>query len=628
MTPDAPMPSGRRPRGSWLPPAVVAALMLAYVAPFAWVNLIPDGIRDLQASLVIARGGGFQRFGPLINFTFYLGPLSLYLQALPLVLASSFTAVGLWIGLVGSLKFPFAYLAGRALHSRQLGLLVALAVALPSVAGYQWMFLFHPTLVEPFVWAALMLAARCALRPSATQLYGIALAVGIAIQFHPTAAFYAPLPWVLLLAQRRAFPRWPLHALLLLLPLAAPFLPLLAGGLDADTFRPAALAAARAGAMPGPPVPVLRALSDVPMLFGAMFWDIPAFMVGDALVPRVGAATGLAIGRVLQGGVLAVALWGAFRLGRSPRRVRVAGVLAALALVAGVTIASLMRESVGFYTLYFLLPLSASVLGICLFAATMPARGDDAAPAPARAVAVAVLLALAAGLCVETIRQARAGVLDIYVSGLGDLRALSEMRARAGRYAMTSRDRVGPWLCRELATADGVVLHGDLAFDEAASFGVDLRMHCPARIDAGPLPRLLGRADAGAHWLALPAASWQAIGREPALWLGELGVRQPVAVLHPASARGLDVKWHYYEVVHDRQPVTTLRYDVPAGAPHLLVSRLKPWTTKHDVAVTCGGAVVPAAVDTLATQVYALTNAPCAIAVTTDVPEWVGIAQF
>jgi hypothetical protein len=635
----------RRDRSSALAPALVLALMVAYVVPFAWANLIPDGIRDLQASLAIARGERFERAGPLINFAFHLGPLWLYLQAVPLLLAQSFTAVGLWIGFLGGLKFPFAYATGCALHGRLLGLMMALAVALPSIAAYQWMFAFHPTLVEPFVWAALWLAARCWVRPSLVALYGAAFGVGIAIQLHPTAAFYAPLLWLLLFARRREIGRWPLHAVALLLPLLAGFLPLVAAGTEGGAFG--SLASAAAGIRSGPPTtPVLTALRDVPTLFGAFFWDIPAFVVADTLLPSFPAASALTIARALQGAIYAVAVWGALRAGRLTIRVRVAFALALLSLVAGIAIASLMREIVAFYTLFFLLPVAGFATGIGLFAAglrsghgerLLRARGPDELSRAHAAIAGA-LFALAAAMSWQTVREAREGVLDVYLGGLADPRRLTHERVRAGRYSMHSRDRAGPWLCGELAARRPVVLHGELAFDEASSFGVDLRMHCPALLDARKLPLLLGSepaGDAGAagdapvHWMALSAASWQQIGRAPDFRLGELGVRQPARVLHPAKAASLDVRWRYYEAVLDRQPVLTFRYDVPAGlAPHLLVTRLQPWATTHEVGVTCEGRAVPPVVTTLTAQAYALPDRRCEIALTTDVPDKVGIVLF
>jgi hypothetical protein len=634
--------SYRRDRLSALAPVLVLALMAAYVVPFAWANLIPDGIRDLQASLAIARGERFERAGPLINFAFHLGPLWLYLQAVPLLLVQTFTAAGLWIGFLGSLKFPFAYATGCALHGRPLGLMMALAVALPSVAAYQWMFAFHPTLVEPFVWAGLWLAARCWMRPSLAVLYGATLAVGIAIQFHPTAAFYAPLPWLILLARRREFGRWPLHAVALLLPLLAGFLPLLAPGTPNGALG---MLAATGGPAP-PAAPALKALRDVPTLFAALLWNIPAFVVADTLLPGLPAASGLTVARALLGAIYAVAVWGALRAGRLDMRVRVAFALALLWLLAGISIASLMREVVGFYTLFFLLPLAGFAIGVGLFAAGLRARGGDGLlhgrgpddMSRAHAAIAGGLFALAVAMSWQTVREAREGLLDVYLGGLADPRRLNHDRVRVGRYSMHSRDRAGPWLCGELAARRPVVLHGELAFDEASSFGVDLRMHCPAILDARRLPLLLGRepaGDAGAageapvHWMALSTASWQELGRAPDFWLGELGVRQPVRLLHPAKASPLDVRWRYYEAVLDRQPVQTFRYDVPAGlAPHVLVTRLQPWATTHEVAVTCEGRAVPPVVTTLTAQVYALPDRRCEIALTTDVPDKVGIAAF
>src|SRR5665213_380734 len=221
----------------WVAPAIVAVLCVAFSATFLSINLIPDAVRDLRASLAIARGESFPLYGPVIDGSLHLSALWLYVQALPLRVSPSFAGLGLFIGALTSCKFVFAYLAGCALCDRRLGLLLALGAALPSVAAYQSVYLLHPVLVETFVWMALWMAARSLVAPRVHLLYACALAIGIAAQFHPTALFYAPLPWVLLYVHRRAVrhARW--HAALLVLPLVCAFLPQLVAGPFADTLH-------------------------------------------------------------------------------------------------------------------------------------------------------------------------------------------------------------------------------------------------------------------------------------------------------------------------------------------------------------------------------------------------------
>jgi hypothetical protein len=70
------------------------------------------------------------------------------------------------------------------------------------------------------------------------------------------------------------------------------------------------------------------------------------------------------------------------------------------------------------------------------------------------------------------------------------------------------------------------------------------------------------------------------------------------------------VRWRYCDAVTDRQPAQTLRYELPAGnAKHVLVTRLQPWDTLHETRVTC-------------------PCGACEIALTTDVPDRVGIVKF
>src|SRR5437868_6900459 len=136
---------------------VIGALMLAYCLPAAYVTLWPDTVRDLTASLALARGEAIPLVGPgPINFGPYAGPAWIWLQAPPLVFFPSFVATSLYVALVASLKFPALFELGRRLSGARLGICMAAAAAFPTFAVYQWIMFFHPNWVEALVTATLI----------------------------------------------------------------------------------------------------------------------------------------------------------------------------------------------------------------------------------------------------------------------------------------------------------------------------------------------------------------------------------------------------------------------------------------------------------------------------------------
>src|SRR5258708_30070089 len=152
--------------------ALIAALMLAYCLPAAYVTLWPDTVRDLCASLSLARGEAIPVVGPgPINFGPYAGPAWIWLQALPLVAFPSFVATSVYVAIVASLKFPALYELGRRLSGPRLGVCIAAAAAFPSFAIYQWIMFFHPNWVEVMVTCALILFFIADQRRSLAMVY-------------------------------------------------------------------------------------------------------------------------------------------------------------------------------------------------------------------------------------------------------------------------------------------------------------------------------------------------------------------------------------------------------------------------------------------------------------------------
>jgi hypothetical protein len=172
--------------------------MAAYCMPARHATMLPDTVRDLAASLSLANGESMPLAGPPINFGPKLGPVWIWLQALVLPFSRSLTAVSIYVAIVASLKFPLLYLVGRTVADGRLGLCLAIALATPSVAVYQWSAFFHPNWVEAAISASLAFGALAWARRSISLAYVCAALLGLAIQLHPTALFYAlALPWLL-----------------------------------------------------------------------------------------------------------------------------------------------------------------------------------------------------------------------------------------------------------------------------------------------------------------------------------------------------------------------------------------------------------------------------------------------
>src|SRR6266498_3487708 len=104
-----------RPLSPYAAYGVIAFLMAAYAAGYAWSTPSADTADELLRAYEIRHGIAFPLEGPFLGNALHLGPAWWYLTALPLWISHSWLAVALFIGFVCSLKFPLAYLCGRRL---------------------------------------------------------------------------------------------------------------------------------------------------------------------------------------------------------------------------------------------------------------------------------------------------------------------------------------------------------------------------------------------------------------------------------------------------------------------------------------------------------------------------------
>jgi hypothetical protein len=598
--------------------AIVAVVMIAYVAPYAWATLPGDTVRDLLQARAIARGDDLPTVGPPINSSVQLGPVWWYLAALPMLFTSGTVGAMLFTGALGAAKFPLAYVCGTRLESRRFGLCFAMALALPSVAVYQWVLPMHPGLVE----AALLLALACVLRYATGErlrwLCAAALALGFAVQLHPTAVFYVPLlaAWLLFRRRGRLGERLARTVIAMLLT-SVWFWPTLASDFRA-TAREQWTARGADGA-------AHATLDSVTSVARALFIELP-YAIGGSHLATSGRPTvaALALLLTLAAALLAGLTVIAFR-GRRELRVRV--LLAAALFVAGLSIVSTMRSYVSFYTVYFLLPLIAFVAAASL---------DSLLASRAALLRVLGAAGLAAALCSHVVASWRAiehgrdAFLHSALPALGDLRNAEPTAMRVSLYPVGTRSAVGRALCR---WGPDVTLHGDLAYRDAGSFSLDTLLAC----DRSIRPTLGGREPASpdAHHVGFSRGVLRALGRSPQEWLGRFGVMPPVALAHPALGPRAGTTFSYFEQAPDRGAVQriTLTLEVPSDAT-VVVYNYKPFDSRLTVVrMSADNAVLLPVLQTVEGAFYrAQDGARAAVRWTaeieTDVPQWVDVFAF
>lgn len=592
------------------PALVVGLLMFAYCFPAAYVTIWPDTVRDLGASLLLARDGRIPLTGPgPINYGPYAGPAWIFLQAPPLLVSASYVATSIYVALVASLKFPALYELGRRLSSRRLGLCMAIAAAYPTFWVYQWIGFYHPNWIEAAAGATLILLVIADQRRSLGWLYAAIVMLGLAVQIHTTTLFYFPLAaWVLYRIGVRG-PKLALHlfamAILILLWFAPVFFapPVDRGALGGATNRIASdlsrfsvLALARA---------VATAAFEYPVAIGQTY--------GRAAHVAMGAwRAGLAIAW------LAIAAGAMLRLRGGNGRGLFAFALALLAVgwLAGVGV----RSYTSFYLVYFLLPLMAIAVGLCLESAVAaPWRWLRATGYAACAVLVVSLAVAACGAR----NIGRSGIIETRLLALGDLSHPRDLSIRAALVSSAARDE----MAREACAVPGshVTLHGELAYALSISLGLDYKLHCPDLVDRFAV---FGTG-AGPHLAALPESVVPALGIAQDHPVRGLRLLRAVRPVYPAEGHPFERRFGYFEQLKDRAPLQRVVVEFEAGANEIVaVYRHKPFDSQWlRFDVMQGGARVEPASATFNSWLYRTGNAPghWTVEVETDAPQWVEV---
>ena len=588
----------------------IGLLMLAYCLPAAYATLWSDTVRDLGASLAFARAEAIPLTGPPINFGPRAGPAWVWLQAIPLPLFPSFSAVAIFVAAVASLKFPLLFTLGRRHSGPALGLAMAAAAAYPTFNTFQWVVFFHPNWVEVFVTASLLLFLLADQRRSLAMVYGAVAMLGLAAQMHATAVFYLPLALLVMRRMGIRLPGLAGHFAAMVLVILAWFAPVLLATSDdrgalADATGRVAVDLARFD-----PASIFAALRNA-------YVAIP-FAIGETyaqVLPRSAWIGGLCV-------VWIATIAGAFVSVRD-RGTRFTFVAALCALIAGWLIALAVRTYTSFYLVYFLLPLSAIVMGLAL-AANLTARSRALNAAGWTCIAVLVLSLIVTAYGARGI--GRSGLIESRFLSMGDLAHPADTSVRAAYMTATARDALARDIC-ELRDSN-VTLHGELAQAWSLSMGLDYRMRCPplaSRLAAfGPGP--------GHHLMALPESAASLLGITAGRKERGMRLIDSVEPLHPRERRPIETAWYHFELLVDPQPMRRVALDFETKPGQFVtIYRHKPYASRWEsFRVMRDGAAAPQAFTTFHSWIYATGDqaARWHVEFETDAPQWTEVLVF
>lgn len=424
---------------------VVAWLLLAWgcAEVAARTQGTYDTYRDLWFAQAIAHGIEFPHTGPVINQTFHLGPLWFWLLALVSLVLPGAKAAYWLTGLVVAARFPLAWLAGRALHSRALGAWFVAFMAFPGWWTWQLVAVTHTSATECAVLLLLIATVNAWRAPSWPRTFATGAAIAFALHAHPSTLSLAGIA-----AAAVAWRAWRVRRPALVLALAV--VPLLAFApylSSADFTRDLGSIASYSQSLLAPQAPPLRYASLVAStLFGGALFASYAWFALDFGWAWALAALPWALG--------VVAMVASLRAGLPPPLRRIA--LAAFALfLAQCAFLVLIRPISPFWMTFALFPLLA------LGAAALAAAPRRASVAQAGALGACAFAVTAIGLAL-LVRFEDELWWPSYPEGSGGAMTVTawpdgRVRAIVPAYGLRDVDALMPAGC------DALALHGPLA---------------------------------------------------------------------------------------------------------------------------------------------------------------------
>lgn len=492
--------------------------MLVWIYAAIGSNGMYDGYRDMFMAESIVSGTAFPLNGPVIGYIFHLGPAWYYLLALPLLLVHNPAVVNATAGLLGSLQFPLAYQLGRRLGSSRLGMLFALALALPGWSAFQLVMLTHVCVVVTCSLFGAMATLRYREQPSSTRAAVLGLAVSSMLHAHPTTILLIGL---FALAANMASPASHRLAHVTAAASAAllPFLPMLAYQAMHGWPDLASTSAYASGGLAMPSLSraakICLALADYGANYVAHYWlELPKSVLHWL--------------RALNAVYFIAATIGIVLLARSDaRRLRWALALLALFLTQAVFLTAI-REITPFWMIFAQLPLIAAFVALGLD------RLCDCGSRP-RVVVIAlasswVLWSLASWIWIASSPwQGIEGVAKHPRHGLMEIteHQTLEVPFRTARIPVSQLFTIAPHTCAPIT----LYAHYALFIDKSFGIGAIARCGNADMIRLGGMPQAGVPARVG-----LRDYTWQHIGLTPEYFLGALGISPPANVWHSPQA--------------------------------------------------------------------------------------------
>jgi 4-amino-4-deoxy-L-arabinose transferase-like glycosyltransferase len=370
----------------------LAVLLPSLLFLAACFNAIPyvDPIRDAYQGWLIAQGGQLPLLGPPLAGTVHLGPVWLYLMALPATFASSMLAFSLFVGGLAASKFLLACRLGTELIDRRFGAMFAIMLTIPTWSTFQVLFLTHAALVESAILGTLLVTAWVLRRPGPKRFLLLGLACGLGLHTHPTFLVAALPVAALLFAPGQRF--------------RLRYLPIIAGGALVP-FLPALLASLHGaevalGNLDGYLSSDLGAISLLEMpstLYSLLITGVQASF-GSVFTPAAARAW-LALHLVVLGAIAAGAVLAWPHSTTQQRRFLLASLLI---LIGSVLMVALMRSRTSWYMSFALMPALAACLAGALRITTEAPRLRWLGP-----VVCALVVIFPPGICAASPARAR-----------------------------------------------------------------------------------------------------------------------------------------------------------------------------------------------------------------------------
>ena len=553
-------------------------LAIVFGAMFVWTavgsNGTYDTYRDIFMATSIVTGTGFPLNGPTINNIMHLGPAWFYVLALPLWLIRNPAVVNATMGLLCALQFPLAYAIGRRFGGTRLGLLFALALALPGWSAFPLVMLTHASVVPTCVLFGALAVIRYRERPGAARAFVLGLAIACMLHAHPTTLFLAALcAW----AAAPVAPRGSraLHAMLAVAAVCAAFAPMLVNqALNGwPDFATASAYATSRLALPAPARvgKLLLALFDYGADYVTRFWlaapkpVLRLLLILNALY-FAGTLAGLAL--VIKDD--------------AQRRRWVAALLGIL--LAQTLFVVALRELTPYWMIHAHLPVIAALVALGLH--RLCASGPTS-----RSVVAAIALSWSLWSMATWHWLATSPWHGLEGRAKHERHGLMDVIEHETIDAPFVAARIPVRELFELA-ADCVpaTLYGHYAYFVDSSFGVGALQHCgsAAHIRLGGMPDVKHPAQLG-----LCDYTWQRIGLQPQRRVGSLGISEPSAVWQSPQSIAV-VKAVDYP---PRQPVIAPKAFVvdgtaPGGDAIVVSNRMPGYGPFRLVAAKANGTIV------------------------------------